>query len=70
MKLGQTIIDATNTSHCGWWLDLANAFQSIHPNLIVYVLWHYHLPGYVLYPNHPIYATKLWETCTINASAL
>ena len=49
-KWWQAIHDARRSQHnitvC--WLDLANAFESIHHNLISYALWHYHLPGHFI----------------------
>ncbi len=49
-KLWQAILDARrnqrNITVC--WLDLANAFGSIHHNLITHALWHYHLPAHFI----------------------
>ena len=48
-KLWQAILDARrsqrNITVC--WLDLANAFGSIHQNLISYALWHYQVRGMI-----------------------
>ena len=70
-KLWQAILDARrnqrNITVC--WLDLANAFGSIHHNLITHVLWHYHLPAHFIQIIQSLYtgltaviSTKQWET--------
>ena len=70
-KLWQAILDARrnqrNITVC--WLDLANAFGSIHQNLITYALWHYHLPGHFIRTIQSLYSgltavisSKEWET--------
>ena len=68
LKLWQAILDARRSQHnitvcC---LDLANAFGSIHHNLISYALWNYHLPGHFIQSLHTVLSavipTKQWET--------
>ena len=55
------------------WLDLANAFGSVHHNLISYALWHYHLPAHFIHAIQSLYtglsaviSTKQWETSLIH----
>ena len=70
-KLRQAILDARrnqrNITVC--WLDLANAFGSLHQNLITYALWNYHLPGPFIRTIQSLYSGQLavisskeWET--------
>ena len=70
-KLWQAILDARrsqrNITVC--WLDLVNAFGSIHQNLISYALWHYHLLGHFIRTIQSLYfgltaviSTKEWES--------
>ena len=74
-KLWQAILDARrnqkNITVC--WLDLANAFGSVHHNLISYALWHYHLPAHFIRAIQSLYtglsaviSTKQWETTPIH----
>ena len=74
-KLWQAILDARrsqkNITVC--WLDLANAFGSVHHNLISYALWHYHLPAHFIRALQSLYTglsavilTKQWETGPIH----
>ena len=74
-KLWQAIQDARrsqkNITIC--WLDLANAFGSVHHNLISYALWHYHLPAHFIRAIQSMYtglsaviSTKQWETRPIH----